>query len=99
MAPGFGFRMTYTVNFENATAVYDLANDKPLTLFEPDKDPQQVELPSAMGYDLEIAYFLDCIANGTSPQTVTLEDAANTIRICEAEAQSAATGQTVQMTG
>ena len=97
MAPGFGFRMTYTVNFENATAVFEMADEKPLTVYQADKDPEKVELPSTMGYDLEIAYFLDCIANGTKPQTVTLEDAANTIRICEAEAQSAATGQTVEI--
>jgi len=97
MAPGFGFRMTYTVNFDNATACYDMANENPLILYQADQDPQNIELPSDMGYDLEIAYFLDCIANNTKPQTVTLEDAANTIKICEAEAQSAVTGTPVQV--
>jgi len=95
MAPGFGFRMTYTINFENATATFDMADEKPLTLYRADHDPEKVELDPTMGYDLEIAYFLDCIATGNKPATVTLEDAANTIKICEAEAESATTGKTV----
>jgi len=28
MAPGFGFNMSYTVNFEKATADYDIARGK-----------------------------------------------------------------------
>ena len=41
-----------------------------------------------MGYDLEIDYFLNCIATGTKPQTVTLQDAVNSVRIVEAEIES-----------
>ncbi len=91
---GFGFTMSYCVNFENATAVFDLAQQKPLTLHKDGKS-EQVELDSLMGYDLEIAYFLDCITNDRAPKTVTMRDAANTIKICEAEGKSVETGERV----
>lgn len=97
MAKGFGFTMSYSVNFERATAEYKLGQDKPLTLYEPGKSPAAVELEPRMGYDIEIEYFLDCIKTGRKPQTVTLDDAANTIRICEAEGKSIASGRTVKL--
>lgn len=95
MSPGFAFNMQYTVNFERATAVFDLAGAKPLMLYEPGKDPQAVPVETTMGYDYEIGYFLDCIRTGQQPKTVTLEEAANSLKIIEAESQSAKTGKPV----
>ncbi|HEX2970701.1 MAG TPA: Gfo/Idh/MocA family oxidoreductase [Tepidisphaeraceae bacterium] len=97
MAPGFQFKMQYTVNFERATAVYDHGTPKPLMLYEPPKEPQAVQLEAGMGYDYEIAYFLDCIRNGQPPKIVTLKDAINSLRIVEAESQSAKTGLPVSL--
>ncbi len=71
MTDGFIFNMGYTVNFENATAVYDSAQSKPLTLFEKGKDAVQVEVDEIMGYNLEIDYLVDCILNGNRPTVVT----------------------------
>lgn len=96
MQAPYEFRMQYTVNFETATAVYDLLSATPLLLYK-DGAKTAVELPKEMGYDLEIAYFLDCITSGTRPSTVTLEDAANAIRIVEAEAKSIASGRAVKV--
>jgi predicted dehydrogenase len=96
MAPGFGFKMQFTVNFENATAVYDLGAKDPLTLVK-DGKAEAVALSAGMGYDHEIAYFLDCIAKGEKPRTVTLESAANSVRIAEAEIKSIQTGKTVKI--
>ena len=94
MAKGFGFSMTYCVNFQNATAVFDLSKDKPLTLYEPGKEPVAVELEPGMGYVPELAYFIDCIQTGRTPRRVTLEDAALSVLIVEAESRSVETGQT-----
>ncbi len=94
MAKGFGFSMTYCVNFENATAVFDLSNDKPLMLYEPGKDPVAVELEPGMGYVPQLAYFIDCIQTGQAPRRVTLEDAAQAVLIIEAEVRSVESGQT-----
>ena len=87
--------MQYTVNFDRATAVFDLAAKSPLMLYESGQSPRAIELESAMGYDLEIAYFIDCIAAGQPPRTVTMKDATNCIRILEAERQSVLSGKPV----
>jgi len=93
MAKGFSFTMTYCVNFENATAVFDLSKDKPLTLCETGNEPVAVELEPGMGYVPQLAYFIDCIQTGKAPSRVTLRDAAQSLLIIEAEEKSVETGQ------
>ncbi len=95
MSAGFGFKMQYTVNFERATAVFDIGSETPLMLYEPGKEAHAVKLPGGMGYEHEIAYFLDCIRDGTPPRRVTLEDAAASVRLVEDEVRSVESGKTV----
>ncbi len=97
MAKGFGFQMQYTVNFERATAVFDLAAPQPLVLYEAGNQPAAVPIEPALGYELEIDYFLKCIARGERPSTVTLESAAESLRLIEAELQSIQTGQKISL--
>ncbi len=85
MQDGFPFTMAYTVNFENATAVFD---GGVLKLYQAGRETA-VELSQEMGYALEIAYFVQCIKNGTPPKVVTLKDAAESVRLIEAECRSA----------
>jgi predicted dehydrogenase len=94
MAKGFAFTMTYCVNFDNATAVFDLSKDKPLTLYEAGREPVAVELEPGMGYVPELAYLIDCIQSDEPPKRVTLQEAAQSILIIEAEALSVGSGQT-----
>ncbi len=94
MAKGFSFAMTYCVNFQNATAVFDLSKDKPLTLYESGKDPVAVELETGMGYVPQLAYFIDCIQANKTPKRVTLKEAAQSILIVEAEVRSVESGLT-----
>ena len=96
MTDGYTFNMGFTVNFENATAVYG-DGDSPLKLYEAGKDAVNVPVEDVMGYDLEIEYMLQCIQNGVRPTTVTAEDAFNTIRIIEAEVASVRSGRQVQL--
>ena len=96
MADGFGFRMSYTVNFEKATAVYDSSDEQPLTLSQNDES-KPVELEEGMGYDHEIAYFVDCVANGRPPERVTMRQAAESVRLIEAEVQSVQSGGAVEL--
>ncbi|MEM9414712.1 MAG: Gfo/Idh/MocA family oxidoreductase [Planctomycetota bacterium] len=97
LAEGYGFTMRYLVNFENATAVFGEEGDTPLRLIEAGKEPVYVELEDAMGYELEIAYFMACVKNGTAPERVTMQDAANAVRIVEAEVQSVRNGGPVAL--
>lgn len=94
MAEGFAFTMTYCVNFENATAVFDISKEQPLMLYEPGKEPAAVKVGPGMGYVSQLAYFVDCITSGRAPKRVTLQDAAQSILLIEAEAQSVETGKT-----
>ena len=97
MSDGFGFSMTYCVNFERATAKFDIADANPLTLIEPGKGAQSVPLRAAMGYEVEIEYLFGCIARNEKPTVVTIADAAKAVKIAEAEARSVATGKPVKI--
>ncbi len=87
MAAGFPFKMQFTANFERASLIYDFPSEQPLTLVA-DGKAEPVRLEAGMGYDFEIAYFLDCIKAGRRPDCVTMQQAADTIRIVEAEVRS-----------
>lgn len=97
MTDGYTFNMGFTVNFENATVVYDSAQAEPLKLYEKGAEPAVVPVEAVMGYDLEIDYMLNCVKKGERPTVVTIEDAMNTIRIVEAEVASVKSGQTVTL--
>ncbi len=97
MAEGFGFNMQYCVNFEQATAVFDLSQKNPLRVLRRASGEEIIELSSGMGYEHEIRYFLECIRKNTSPQTITLEQASESLRICEAERQSVLTGNMITL--
>ena len=84
------------MNFERATAVFDLAADQSLRLIEGGVS-QNVELPAGMGYEHEVDYLLRCIAEGRQPQTVTVAQAAESVRLVEAEASSIASGRRVAL--
>lgn len=97
MTEGFGFKMQYTVNFESATAVFDIANDNPLMLIEEGKDPQAVTCKEGLGYQFELEYMLQCIANNTKPEHASFADAAESVKIVLAEVQSVKTGLPVAL--
>lgn len=96
MAEGFGFRMDYTVNFERATAAFSFDGANHLTLHA-DGEARAVDLEAGLGYEHEIGYFLDCVAAARPPRRVTLEQAAASVRIVEAEAASVAAGAPVEV--
>lgn len=81
----FGFEMSYRVNFEKGCIVYKgKVTDYPVDgkKFEP-------ELVNEDGYYREIKYFINCVLNN-EPVTLNLpESNMETIRIAEAEKESA----------
>ncbi|MEI8079005.1 MAG: Gfo/Idh/MocA family oxidoreductase [bacterium] len=94
MTPGFGFQMQYTVNFERATAVFDLGATDQLKLIQNGKT-KAIKVKAGMGYQHEIAYFVDCIKNGQRPQLVEPASAARSVKLVEAEVKSIKTGKVV----
>jgi predicted dehydrogenase len=94
MAPGFGFSMSYTVNFERATADFDVARGaEALKVYVEGQPPVVIKSEAPDGYVGEIAHFLDSILAGHPPTVVTAADGLSAIEICEAEEASIASGQ------
>ena len=96
MAEGFPFQMAYTVNFEQATAEYVMAREKPLVVYQ----DGQADLQSCDGddgYASELAYMAECIEKNQRPTVVTPAEALASLRTVEAEVRSIETGQTVSL--
>ncbi len=98
MTDGFGFSMSYTAIFENATADYDpVRGADALRLFEKGREPRTVRPEGKDGYVGELQYLLDCIHEGRMPSVVTAQDGVSAVEICAAEERSVQTGQVVAL--
>ena len=98
MTPGFGFTMSYTVNFEKATADYDVGRgDESLKLFAQDREPEVIQCEGPDGYVRELRHMVECIENGAAPSVVTARDGLQSVEICEAEEKSVASGDYVAL--
>lgn len=97
MARGFGFNMSYTVNFEKATADYDIARGKESLRLASEKGQEVIPLTEPDGYIQELRHFAQAIRNGKPPSVVTAQDAVTSIEICEAEEQSVQNGEIVRL--
>ncbi len=99
MPPGFGFNCGFTAVFEKAAIVWELAGDKPLTVFRQDGQQETPEITGRDGYFTEIAYFLDCIARGDAPAVSTPEQSRLAVALALAERDSASRGAPVDVSG
>jgi predicted dehydrogenase len=97
LAPGYGFTMRYTVNFENATADYDLGREKTPLLLTADGKSEPVDAGAGFGYAAELRYFIDCVKKNQRPTIVTGEDGARSLKIVEAEVKSVRSGEVVKL--
>ncbi len=89
--PTSGFRMRYTCVFEHATAEFDLMRSPSLVLHTAESSGA-VELPAGTGYDGEIRHLVELLAAGGQRPIASLEEAAQVIRVIEAERESLAKG-------
>lgn len=92
----FGFRMSYVIRFDDATAEFDLGREPSLRLFRRGRT-EFPTLPQATGYEAEVRHFLDCIAGRTN-LTCPLADSVEVSRILEAEVLSLRSGEVVSLT-
>ncbi|MFM1768964.1 MAG: 1,5-anhydro-D-fructose reductase [Verrucomicrobiota bacterium] len=100
MTPGFGFNMSYTVNFERATADYDSSRGaEALRLSEEGQPARTVPMTGDVpdGYVGELRHFVDCIRTHRPPTVVTAEDGLASVTLCAAEEQSIQTRQPVTL--
>jgi predicted dehydrogenase len=98
MSEGYPFTMKYTVNFENATADFDISRGpEALKLYQDGKPAETVDIGDEDGYIRELRHIVECIREGRAPSVVTAEDGLSAVEICEAEEKSAEQGQPVKL--
>lgn len=88
-AAGFGFAMRYRVNFEHATADFDIGRSPALLLYSEGKS-EPIECPEGDGYLGELGYMLECIQKNQRPTRITAADAVQSVAVIEAEERSIA---------
>lgn len=81
----FGFAMTYRVNFEKGTLIYEGGK---LTVYPVDDKSFTPELEEGSGYYREIKYFTQAIINDTPIEVAAPESTMETIKIANAEQES-----------
>ena len=87
LAPSEAFRMRFDVEFEHATADFDLMRNPPLLVHHPNRI-ENVQLSQGTGYDGEVRHLLDCVLDPTRELRATLDDALEVTRMLEAEQAS-----------
>jgi predicted dehydrogenase len=93
MAPGFGFNMSFTVNFEKATVDFDGARGADaLKVFEGGKS-RVISFEGPDGYAREAAHIVAQVKKGRADDVVTAEDGLRAVEICEAEERSIRSGK------
>jgi predicted dehydrogenase len=91
---GFGFSMQFTVNFERATADFDLFRGEGKTLMlAHDGKNEPVQTDGHNGYVGELSYFIECVRTGVQPARVTAQDGVAGLLIAEAERRSVMSGK------
>ncbi|MBL1216671.1 MAG: gfo/Idh/MocA family oxidoreductase [Planctomycetes bacterium] len=93
-SPGFNFRMHYIVNFERATAEFDLSRETPLIVYH-DQHQEVIPLEPTTGYDGEIRCLLDAIASGKRDMLPTIEESLAVTHLLEEERESLQTGKII----
>jgi predicted dehydrogenase len=93
LADGYGFSMQCTLNFENgATADYDLSRGEQSLKLSHNGKSEVIDAGPGFGYAAELRYFVGCITKNERPTVVTADDGIRSVRIVEAEVQSARAG-------
>ncbi|MBX3352766.1 MAG: Gfo/Idh/MocA family oxidoreductase [Phycisphaeraceae bacterium] len=95
-AHGAGFRMRYTVDFERATAEFEMGREPVLTLSD-EHGAREIEIPDGTGYDHEIRHIVGAIAQGRRDLRVTMDDALATAELLDAERESRDSGRWVSL--
>jgi predicted dehydrogenase len=94
-APTFKFSMTFRVAMEKATL--ELGADGVLQLHGKDGSTKTMPVAKGDGYSRELQHFVECIAKNRSTTVVPPESAMQSVRLIEAEIESAATGVPVKV--
>ncbi|MGD8500185.1 MAG: Gfo/Idh/MocA family oxidoreductase [Phycisphaerales bacterium] len=97
MMPAFGFEMSFNIVLEKATLVYDLTREPAFRVCPAEGEAFTPEVEKGDGWFLQIAHFAKAVGGEKVEPITTLEDSMNSVRIVEAEKESASKGQKVSI--
>lgn len=86
--PQFPFNMSFTIRCEKATIRFDSAQEKTLGIFKDDGSSEYPEVSKTTGWDEEIKYFVDCVANNKPIEVSPPEESRTALEIALAEKRS-----------
>ncbi len=96
-ADSFGFNMRAFFVLEQATLELDFSKEPKVMVSPQGEERHALSLPSGDGYYHELADFVAGVAKGRLSGVVTGESAAESVRVCLREIESARTGRTVSV--
>jgi 1,5-anhydro-D-fructose reductase (1,5-anhydro-D-mannitol-forming) len=97
MTPSFGFKMSFNIAMERAVMVYDSTFERPLMLYPLEGDPFSPLAADGDGYQWELDYFIRKVKGCDIQEITSAEQSALSVRIVEAELESARTGKNVNI--
>jgi predicted dehydrogenase len=97
MMPAFGFEMSFNIVLEKATLVYDCTREPKFRVCPAEGEAFTQEVEEGDGYSLEITHFVKKITGQKTKEVTTLEQSRNSVKIVEAEKQSAKQGKPVSL--
>jgi len=95
VALSYGFEMSFNIVLERATIVYDNTRAPMFRVCPTDAEPFTPEVEKGNGYSLELAHFVAALRGEMVEEVTTLEESRDSVRIVEAEKESARSGKTV----
>ena len=97
MPPEFPFEMAFEALGENGCLTFSTSADPMLTWYPAEGGSEVPERRETTGYQQELEYFTECIAEGREPRRVTAFDAREAVRLVMAEKTSIECGQVVEL--
>jgi predicted dehydrogenase len=97
MMPAFGFEMSFNIVLEKATLVYDLTRDPAFRVCPAEGEAFTPDVEKSDGWFLQIAHFARAVSGKKVKEITTLEQSMNSVKIVEAEKQSASKGKKVSI--
>ncbi len=95
LAEGSGFICRAQINFEHATAMFDMAGEGNGLQLAREGKCEAVECPAHDGWEGQLRYFVDCVQRGERPSIVDAAAAIESMKTVEAECRSIALRQTI----
>ncbi len=97
LVPTYGFEMKFLIVMEIAVLSYENKRTPTLKLFPADGEPIVPELEQGDGYSRQIGHFVRALRGDSVPSVITPQQSLQSLRIAEAERESARNGAHVDL--